>query len=212
MRLPIVALAGRCLPCDGTIMTQRIRYAFRPRPFAAETVVDLTDRAIEAQRAGKDSTIALRDIVTIRLFYAPRGINFTGFRAKLYTRGGTTLAFEDRSFKGLVEQERLEAAYRAFVSELCSRAEAANPNVLLYGGRAVTILALVGGVGLLTTNLLAYFVLRSVMEGKVLLAAGIAVFVGWFAAWTWAYVMRNRPQSFRAAAIPPQVLPSPDAG
>lgn len=187
------------------------RFAFRPRPFAAETVLDLKEREILASRAGRDTVFPLREIATIRLFYTPRGINFSGYRAKIYSRSGKTVSFEDRSYKGLIEQERLEGSYRDFVRDLCVRSERANPDVLLHAGRAVTMLALIGTVATATVLLMGYFITRALTNGSYGLALAIAVFTGYFALWSWAYVSRNRPQSFRAAAIPPGILPGPDA-
>lgn len=187
------------------------RYAFRPRPFAAETVLDLKEREIVATRAGRDAVFPLREVATIRLFYTPRGINFSGYRAKIYSRSGKTVSFEDRSHKSLIEQERLEGSYRDFVRDLCARAEKANPDVLLHAGRAVTMLALIGAVAAATTLLMGYFLWRSLGAGSYGLALAIAVFTGYFALWSWAYVTRNRPQTFRSSAIPPDVLPGDDA-
>lgn len=189
----------------------KVRFAFRPRPFAAETVLDLTHREINASRAGKDTRILCSDIATIRLFYAPRGINFSGFKAKIYTRTGKTVAFEDRSFKGLIEQERLEQPYRIFVETLCKRAETANPNVLLYAGKSMPMLVIIGILGSATALLAGYFSIQSLLGGQYVMGASVAGFTGYFAAWTATFVRRNWPQVFRAAAIPPGILPDKPA-
>lgn len=189
-------------------MEPTIRFAYRPRPFAAETALELGPRALIANRAGKDVTIPYRDIATIRLFYAPRGINFTGFRAKIYARSGATVAFEDRSYKSLVEQERLEGPYRAFVEALCARAAAESPNLLLHAGKVGSMLALTALAGAVTLLLLTYFGWQALAARQWGITAGVAVFVGYFAAWTWQFVVRNRPRTFSAGAIPEDILPA----
>jgi len=193
-------------------MTAPLRYAFRPRPFTAETTLELTRDMLVANRAGRETSIPYREIATIRLFYAPRGINFSGFRAKIYTRNGKTVSFEDRSYKSLVEQERLEGPYRMFVEALVARTAAANPDVLLHAGKIAPMLALVALVGAVTLALLAYFGFRALTAGQYGTALGVAVFVGYFSLWTWQFTIRNRPRTFNARAIPADILPAAGAG
>lgn len=188
-------------------MDQPLHYAYRPRPFAAETTLDLTRDALVAVRAGRETVLPYRDIATIRLFYAPRGINFSGFKAKIYSRTGKTIAFEDRSYKSLVEQERQEGPYRAFVTALCTEAERRNPDVLIHAGKMMPMLILTALAGVVTLMLLAYFALKTLAAGQYLLTFGIVVFVTYFAAWTWQFILRNRPRTFRARAIPVDILP-----
>lgn len=187
-------------------------FAFRPRPFAAETLLALRQRDMFAQRAGKDMIIPYREIETIRLFYAPRGINFSGFRAKIYIRTGKTVSFEDRSHKSLIETERLDDSYRAFIIELCARAEGANANVLLYAGKSVTLLALAAFLGIAAVVLLALFAWNALHANQTLISIGVAAFAIFFAAWTANFVIRNRPRRFTANTIPAEMLPPPEAG
>ncbi|MCA0422387.1 MAG: hypothetical protein LCH61_03525 [Proteobacteria bacterium] len=187
--------------------TDQASYAYRPRPFAAETVLTLRPRDILARRADSETVFPYTDIETIRLFYAPRGINFSGYRAKIYTRKGKTVAFEDRSHKSLIESERLGDSYRAFIIALCTRAEAANRNILLFAGKSVTLLALAGLLGLAAVLLLGSFAWNAFRTGETSIGLATGAFTLFFGAWTAGYIYHNRPRRFTAATIPQDILP-----
>lgn len=185
----------------------RLTYSFRPRAFAAETELVLAPLEIKATRAGKETLFPYRDIETIRLFYAPRGINFTGYRAKVYTRAGKTVSFEDRSHKSLIETERLGDSYREFIVALCTNVERANPRALLHAGKAMPLLVIASLLGLVAVALLGRFILNALWAGEWMIGLTVAGFTIYFAIWTVAFIARNRPRRFTAATIPKDILP-----
>ncbi|HRJ69541.1 MAG TPA: hypothetical protein PK812_08030 [Beijerinckiaceae bacterium] len=187
--------------------TPTLSYAYRSRPFAAETRLELGRKELIAWQAGQQYVYPYHAIATIRLFFAPRGIDMSGYRAKIYSRDGKTISLEDRTFRGMVQVERQGQAYRAFITALCRRAATENPQVLLHSGRNPFMLALSGMLGMATTGTLAFLGGRAALQGQWLLAAAIIGFAGLFGFWSWRYVVNNRPRRFVAAAIPEAVLP-----
>lgn len=184
-----------------------LTYSYRPRPFATDTRLELGRKELVAWQADQKYVYPYHAIDTVRLFFAPKGVDFSGFRAKIYSRDGKTIAVQDRSFKSLAQVERQGPAYRAFMVALCRRVEAENPRVLLHAGRNPILLALTGLAGAGMTGILGFMGFRTFVQGSWLLALAILGFSAMFGAWSWRYVTRNRPRRFIADAVPEAVLP-----
>lgn len=187
-----------------------VSYTYRPRPFAAETRLELGRKELIAWQADSKSICPYHSIETIRLFFSPRGIDFSGYSAKIYARDGRTIALEDRTFKSLAQIERHSGAYRAFVAALCRRVAAENPRVLFHAGRNRFILMMSGAAGAMMTGTLAVLGGRAAFQGQYLLSATVLGFTALFGAWSWRYVTRNWPRTFSADDLPDAVLPPPE--
>ena len=126
---------------------------------------------------------------------------------ELWADGAPKLEILSSSWKSLVEQERLDGRYTAFVAELHRRiALAAAParfergsNLLLYWTGLIAYI----GVSLR----LALLVVRALQAN----AKGGAVFIGGFLAlFLWQggnFFRRNRPVRYHQLDIPTQLLP-----
>lgn len=184
-----------------------IIYRFRGRPFAAETTLELREHELLAVQGARDIRVPYRDIARINLAFAPRGVNMTGFRGKIFINGGKTIAFEDRHWKSMVETEYPRREYRAFALALCARAGAANPDVDLRAGRHPIMMVATRLLAAGTTVLLAYLGVRAVVNANLLMAAMLLSFAALFGYWSWQFVMRNAPLRFKPRAVPEAVLP-----
>jgi hypothetical protein len=107
----------------------------------------------------------------------------------------------------MVEHERLDARYRAFVTELCRRTGAAGGQTVFQTG-SPAILYWIGVVVFVGASLaLAGLIVRALQTGAWGGAAFIAAFLGLFLWQAGAFFRRNRPGLFRADAVPDSVLP-----
>ncbi|TMJ05727.1 MAG: hypothetical protein E6G97_02175 [Alphaproteobacteria bacterium] len=129
------------------------------------------------------------------------------FLAEIWTADGPKLQIASTSWKSLVEHERFDAAYRAFVTELCRRIGAAGgpalfqagspgvfywPGVLVFAGASLAIAALI---------------VRALQAEAWSGAAFIATFLVFFLWQAGAFFHRNRPGTFPPNAVPEPVLP-----
>jgi hypothetical protein len=107
----------------------------------------------------------------------------------------------------MVEHERLDAAYRVFVTELCRRTGAAGGRTLFQTGSPPIIYWL--GVAVLAGASLAFagLAVRALETAAWSGAAFIAAFLAFFLWQAGTFFRRNRPGTFRPDAVPEIVLP-----
>jgi hypothetical protein len=120
---------------------------------------------------------------------------------------GPKLQIASTSWKSLVEHERFDAAYRAFVTELCRHAGAAGGQTLFQAGSP----AVVYWLGLLVLAgaafALAGLTVRALQVEAWSGAAFIAAFLAFFLWQAGTFFRRNRPGIFPPTAVPEAVLP-----
>jgi hypothetical protein len=182
-------------------------YAYKPALMGAPFEFRLTATALEWSKGRYSDRIPYDRIRRIRLSYRPQTIQSYRFLTEIWPVTGPKLQIASTSVRGMVEQERLDPAYRAFVSELHRRIAATaaptafavgSPPVLYWPGVAVFV-----GASLV----LAALVARALRNGDL---AGAALVAGFFALFLWqvgTFFRRNRPGTYRPEAIPEAVMP-----
>ncbi len=182
-------------------------YAHRAKPYAGEAEFRLHPDHLHVEQGRRSGDFPLADIVMVRLLYKPRNTTNEGYQTKLYRRDRRTAALTNLSWKSLVDMERQDADYRRFVEALIAAVARVNPGVVLVAGMPAWLHRLTALAGLLALAALATVMVQALVNGGypvALLTGALAAYCGW---WTWRYLGRNRPRSFRADAIPPDVLP-----
>jgi hypothetical protein len=184
-----------------------IGYAFKSSLMGAPFEFRLTSDALEWSKGRHSGRTPYREIRRIRLGYRPMTMQNYRFLAEVWTADGPKLQIASTSWKSLVEHERFDAGYRAFVMELCRRVGVAGGQTRFETGSPV-ILYWLGVVIFLGASLaLAGLAVRALQVqawgGAAFIAAFLAVFL-WQAG---TFLHRNRPGAFRPDAVPPQVLP-----
>ncbi len=107
----------------------------------------------------------------------------------------------------MVEQQRLDRAYNAFVAELHRRIAATSPSTRFETGIAPAAYCL--GVAIMAgvSVGLATLILRA-LQAQSWAGAGIVVaFLGAFLWHAGNYFRRNRPSRYQPNALPPELLP-----
>jgi hypothetical protein len=182
-------------------------YAFKSSLMGAGFELRLAIDALEWRRGGQAGRVPYDRIRRIRLSFRPMTMQNYRFLTEVWPASGPKLQIASTSWKSLVEQERFDAPYRAFVIELCRRIGAAkdltsfetgSPAWIYWPGVTVFVAASLGLAGLLVRALVT-----EVWSGAAFVAAFLALFL-WQAGNLFG---RNRPGIFKPDAVPPQVLP-----
>jgi hypothetical protein len=182
-------------------------YAYKPSLVGAPFQLRLARDALEWTKGGVTGRTPYDRIRRIRLGFRPQTMQHHRFLAEVWTADGPKLQIASTSWKSLVEQERFDEGYRAFVTELCRRVGAAGGQTLFQAGSPV-ILYWLGIIVFVGASLaLAGLVIRALQQAAWGGAAFIAVFLAFFLWQAGAFFRRNRPGVFRSDAVPDAVLP-----
>ena len=182
-------------------------YAYRPSLLGAAWEFRLAGDGIDWAAGRKGGHISFRTVRRMRMSYRPVSMQSHRFMTELWVDGAPKLEILSSSWKSLVEQERLDGRYTAFVAELHRRiALAAAParfergsNPLLYWPGLIAYIGVSLGLALL--------LVRALQAN----AKGGAVFIGGFLAlFLWQvgnFFRRNRPGRYSPEALPADLLP-----
>ena len=192
---------------EGAAAAPDVTYAYKPSLVGAPLEFGLTRDAFEWRKGGAAGRTPYDRIRRIRLSFRPMTMQNYRFLAEVWTADGPKLQIASTSWKSLVEQERLDAGYRSFVTELCRRTGAAGGETLFQAGspRVLYGLGLIVFVG--ASLALAALVVRALQQEAWGGAAFIAAFWAFFLWQAGGFFHRNRPALFKPDAVPEAVLP-----
>lgn len=183
------------------------RYAHRAKPFSNELELLLSERELIAERGKSRQVFPIGQIERIRLSFTPRNTARRAFTCEVRAEDGRSVKFDNMSWKSLIETERHDPEYRAFIAMLVERAARARPGVKLEAGIAPLKYRVMQALGF---ALVAALVGAAIFAGSyssyivALASLGLAVYL---ATWLREFLTRNRPRSFSANAVPEAVLP-----
>jgi hypothetical protein len=188
-------------------------YVARANALEYEAIWRLQPDALELQggpTAGPDVVLRLpyRDIVGVRLSYAPSRFDHARYRCDLRMRSGQQIAILSTHYAGIADFEDRAATYGPFVRALIARVAAANPSASFRSGKN-PVTYLLEHLFLFVMVVLLVFVLSMVGFAYVgdtswvrlfIIVATIPLLI--------AYTRKNWPSRFKADAIPEDVLPT----
>jgi hypothetical protein len=182
-------------------------YAYKSSLIGAPFEFRLAADALEWRKGTYAGRTPYDRIRRIRLSFRPMTMQNYRFLTEVWTADGPKLQIASTSWKSMFEHERLDPAYRAFVTELSRRAGAAGGKTTFDTG-SPTLLYWAGVVVFTGASLaLAALIVRALQEAAWSGAAFIAAFLALFLWQAGTFFHRNRPGTFDPAAVPPQVLP-----
>ncbi|MBM3526956.1 MAG: hypothetical protein FJX62_02600 [Alphaproteobacteria bacterium] len=187
-------------------------YAYKPAMLGAPWEFALRERGLEWQFGRRNGTIRYDRIQRVRLSFRPMTMQSYRFLTEIWSSDGPKLRIASTSWRNLVEQQRHDVEYVAFVKELHRRLDAADTGAQFAAGSPVPVYWM--GVVLLA-GILAIMLFvggRGLIQGDWIGAAvmaGLVVLFGWQIG---NFLRRNRPLRYRPDAIPENVLPNPNAG
>jgi hypothetical protein len=182
-------------------------YAYKPSFTGAPWHFRLGPEALEWHVGVRGGRIPYGRIRRLRLSFRPATMQGRRYVAEIWPVSGPKLTIASSSWKGMAEQERLDAGYATFVAELHRRLAAAGTRASFERGASALLywpsLAL-SAVAALAMGALAVEGLRTgVLAGTLFVAAFLALFL-----WQMGGFFRgNRPGTYRPDAPPADVLP-----
>jgi hypothetical protein len=184
-----------------------VTYAYRPSLLGAAREFKLAGDGIDWAAGRREGHIPFRTVRRLRLSYRPASMQSHRFMTELWADGAPKLEILSSSWKSLVEQERLDKLYVAFVTELHRRITLAAPparfeqgsNPLLYWPGLIAYVGVSLGLALLVVR-----ALQADVKG------GAAVIGGFLALFLWQggnFFGRNWPRLYRPDALPADLMP-----
>ena len=182
-------------------------YAYKSSLVGAPLEFQLAPDALEWRKGGIAGRTPYGSVRRIRLSFRPMTMQNYRFVTEVWPDSGPKLQIASTSWKSLVEHQRLDAEYRAFVSELSRRVGAAGGNTAFDTGSSAFLYW--PGVLVFTGASFALVGLsvRALQEQAWGGAAFIAAFFALFLYQAGNFFRRNRPGTYSPDAVPPLLLP-----
>lgn len=182
-------------------------YAYKPALFGAVWVLKLAPDALEYEVGRHRGRVPYSDIRRVRLAFRPVTMQSQRYLAEIWSNSAPKIPISSASWRSITEQERLNAAYRDFVTELHRRMAEQGTRALFITGLPKCSFAV--GVVVYFAAMFAFIALtvRALQMGE---KAGAAVVGGIFLIFAWQvgqFFLRNVPGRYRPDAIPAKVLP-----
>jgi hypothetical protein len=182
-------------------------YSYKPSLLGAPWQFRLRPDALEWQAGRHQGRAPYRRIARVRLSYRPSTMQTRRFLTEVWVADGPRLPIASASWRSMVEQESLEAAYGAFVRELHQRLAAAETKAIFQTGSPALLywpgLAIVAAASLA----IAVLAVRTLLLGDWAAAAIIAGFFALFAWQSVTFFYRNQPGYYRPEAVPSKLVP-----
>jgi hypothetical protein len=184
-----------------------VAYAYRPSLLGAAWEFKLTGEGIDWATGRKAGHIPFRAVRRLRMSYRPASMQSHRFMTELWAEGAPKLKILSSSWKSMVEQERLDKPYAAFVAELHRRIALAAPparfeqgsHPLLYWPGLIAFAGVALGLALLVVR-----ALQADSKGGAAFIGGFLVLFLWQSG---NYFRRNRPGLYRPEALPAELMP-----
>jgi hypothetical protein len=196
-----------------------IAYSYRPSLLGAAWSFRLTAGGMAWDTGRRNGLIPYRAIRRIRLSYKPVSMQSQRFLTEVWAEGAPKLEIVSSSWKSMVEQERLDKTYAAFVVELHRRiaqvaghvagqvAGPVRPPVVYEQGSPPWLywpgVAVFGGVALG----LAWLTVRALQSDANAGAAFIGAFMLLFLWQGGNFFRRNKPGVYGPDALPDVLVP-----
>jgi hypothetical protein len=182
-------------------------YAYKPSVMGAPWEFRLAPDRLLWALGGRGGGVAYADIRRVRLSFRPVTMQSYRFITEIWAPGAPKLTIASSSWRGMVQQDRLDQPYRDFILDLhrriaraggTPRLEAGTPALLYWPGLALLLMA---GTGI--TVLLARSLHRETLGAALFLVAVFALLLWQIS----TFFRRNRPRRYAADRVPEAVLP-----
>jgi hypothetical protein len=182
-------------------------YAFKQSLVGAASEFILGENDIEWRSGARSLRIQYKDIRQVRLAFRPVTLQNYRFVAEVKSRTGIKFTVASTSWRSLVEHQRYDRQYKAFITEMHRRIAASGGSVRYVIGAPAFLYwpGLLIFTGLMVT--VASLAVRAVLVGEWQATAFIVVMMGFFLWQTVAFFRRNRPGDYAPDRLPDQVLP-----
>ena len=185
-------------------------YEFKASLVGAMCQFTLKPEALHWQVGRRSGSVRYDRVRAVRLSYRPVTMQSHRFVAEIWPAGQPKFQIISVSWRSMINQQRLDAAYTGFITELHRRIAAASSGTQFSTG--LPIVTYWTGVVVFAAVLLAaaVFTLRAVRIAQWGASAIIGVFFAVFAYQLGQYFYRNWPMRYGPDAIPAMVMPKVD--
>jgi hypothetical protein len=182
-------------------------YAYKSSVMGAPWLLCLRPDGLEYNVGRWSGLVRYTNIRRVRLSFRPTTMQMRRFVAEIWAADAPKIQIASTSWRSLVEQERLDAAYVSFVTELHRRIARAGATATFVSGMPLLLYGV--GIAVYAGALLAFVALttRALQVGEW---TGAALIGGFFALFAWQvgdYLWHNRPGVYSPEAPPLNVLP-----
>jgi hypothetical protein len=186
---------------------QDLHYDYKPALLGAAWQFRLRSDALEWQWGRRAGRLPYERVARVRLSFRPVTMQTYRFIAEIWPEEGPKLQIASTSWRSILEQERKDRTYAAFLAELHRRIAAA-------GGRADFVTG--SSPFLYWPGLVVFAVAALAMAALTVRAIQVqaweatAIVGGLFALFLWqvgGFFRRNRPGTYRPNALPPDLIP-----
>jgi hypothetical protein len=182
-------------------------YAYRPSVFGGMCAFRAAPGRLYWEIGRHSGDFAYSAIRRIRLSFRPVNLANQRYIAEIWAEGVPKLTVASTSWKSIVEQERRDGDYAAFIRALHARiaASGADPE-LIVGSPALIYWP---GVAVMALMIAAFPVIiwRTAQAGASLAAVIIAAFMAYCCWQLGTFFYRNRPGRYALEALPAAVMP-----
>jgi hypothetical protein len=182
-------------------------YAFKASLIGSLCQFTLKPDALEWQVGRRSGRIRYATIRAVRLTYRPVMMQSHRFITEIWSPGNPKIQIVSVSWRSIMEQQRLDAAYASFIIELHRRLAAAGAPARFSTGLPFATywvgVVIFGAVLAATGGLLV----RAMSFDQWAPMVVVAIFFLVFAYQLGTYFYRNRPSRYRPDAVPADVLP-----
>jgi hypothetical protein len=182
-------------------------YAFKASLIGSMCQFTLKPDVLEWQVGRRSGRIRYDTIRAVRLTYRPVTMQSHRFITEIWSPGNPKIQIVSVSWRSIMEQQRLDAAYAAFIIELHRRLAAAGAPARFSTGLPFATywagVVIFGAVLVATGSLLV----RAMNFDQWAPMVVVAIFFLVFAYQLGTYFYRNRPGRYRPNAVPAEVLP-----
>jgi hypothetical protein len=182
-------------------------YTYRPSLLGAPWTFRLLPTGLSFEAGRRAGLVPYRDIHRVRLSFRPISMQTHRYQTEIWAAGAPKLVIVSSTWKSMVEQQRLDDAYAAFVTELHARVATAGGATRFEQGahplRYWPGLAIFAAVALG----FAFLVLRALQSDAVAGAVFVGAFLGLLLWHGGNYFRRNRPGVYTPDALPQLLVP-----
>ncbi len=182
-------------------------YTFKASLIGSLWQFTLKPDALEWQVGRRSGRIRYEAVRAVRLSYRPVTMQSQRFIAELWSPGSPKIQIVSVSWRSIIEQQRLDAAYADFITELHRRLAAAGAPARYSTGLPFATywvgVVVFGAVLVATGSLLV----RAMNFDQWAPMVVVGIFFLVFAYQLGTYFYRNRPGRYRPEVMPADVLP-----
>ena len=186
-----------------------LTYSYRPSLLGAPWTFTLTGDGMDWSAGSRSGRVRYRDVRRLRLSFKPASMQTHRFLTEIWAEGAPKLQIVSASWKSMVEQERRDGPYAAFITELHARVAREHGPVPVRYDQGTNPFPYWPGLALYTAVALALAAVF--VRALEVHALGGAAFIGAFVAlFLWQggnFFRRNRPGTYRPDALPAKLMP-----